>query len=144
MDETWIVISVITIIGTVINIQLLNHNWFKRQELKSKYKVKEIRERSKAKLSTRSRSISQEEENNPISSVKGLLNLAKGLDSDQLHDLVDTFTGSSTPESSGDMIESLIQNNPELVQSFIDGFTKGKRNKTTGEFVTQNSDYDQM
>ena len=42
------------------------------------------------------------------------------------------------------MIESLIQNNPELVQSFIDGFTKGKRNKTTGEFVTQNSDYDQM
>jgi len=136
MDETWIVISILTIIGTVINIQLLNHNWFKRQELKSKYKVKEIRERTKAKLPRKT--LSQENITSaPFSNISGLLNLAKGLDPEQIHDIVDTLTGSATPETSGDVLQDIITNNPELVQSFIDGFAKGKKPEAGEQFKGQ-------
>jgi len=134
MDEALIIISIITIIGTVINIQLLNHNWFKRQELKSRYKVKEIRERAKAKTKVRE---SEVEHPSSGSSISGLLNLAKGLDSDQLHDLIDTYTGEREPVGTGDILEDIIQNNPELVKSFLDGFTKGGKKDEKESWIGQ-------
>jgi len=132
--EAILIMSVMMIIGTVINIQLLNHNWFKRQELKSKYKVKEIRERAKAKLPK-----AQARESNPSSgsSISGLLNLAKNLDGDQLHDLIDTYTGEREPVGTGDILSDILENNPELVKSFLDGFTKGGKKNEKESWISQ-------
>ena len=134
--EAILIMSVMMIIGTVINIQLLNHNWFKRQELKSRYKVKEIRERAKAKLP---KAQARESNPSPGNSISGLLNLAKGLDSDQLHDLIDTYTGEREPVGTGDILEDIIQNNPELVKSFLDGFSKGGKKDEKDSWIGQQS-----
>jgi hypothetical protein len=133
VEGEMIIISIISGIFSIIGISLLNHNWFKRQRLKYDLEVRKIKARSKAKL-PRSNPAPEINSSSPLANVGSLLNIARGLDPEQIGDLINMLTGKSAePEAAGGILEEIVANNPELVQSFIDGFTKGKKNEPQEE-----------
>ena len=129
-----IIVSIISTIGGLFGIWLINQNWFKRQEVKYKYKLRELKERGKQKLPKNA-----PESPSLLGNAGTLLNLVRGLDPDQIGTLIDIVGGNETPESGGDFLTDLVQNNPELVQSFINGLTKGnKSDEQKPGFQSQN------
>ena len=133
MEGEIIIVSIVSGIFTLIGISLVNHNWFKRQELKSRYKIKEIKARKQAKLPT-----PPERETSPLGSLSGLLNVAKNLEPEQIGDLIELATGRGDTggDTTGDILNDIIENNPEIVQSFIKGLSQNVKKKEP-EFPAQ-------
>ena len=132
-----IVVSIISGIFSVIAICLLNHNWFKRQHMKysheeGMYKLRKQYAKPKEPASTPLESASSID-------LPGILNLVKGLDADQIGGLLDLLQGgempSAVPEGLEGVLSDLIQNNPELVQSFLKGVKGGSKESTETAFT---------
>jgi hypothetical protein len=119
-DLTLIAVSFISGILGLIGIQLLQHNWYRREALKFKFDVKRAKLRKNAfpikKTST-------------PSSPSDWLEQLKKINPETLHELIDTFTGGEEI-GEGDELTKIItdvaKNNPELVQKFIGNLGKNK------------------
>lgn len=131
MDEALIVVSIISSIGMLAGIQLLNHNWFKKENWKFKRdqtrKIDAINLKAlERKLFNQKAGISDEKTpsqgNLDISSI---LKLAKNLEPDQLQAILGGLTGGE--ETEGGALEGILNNlPPELIESFLKGLNKGK------------------
>lgn len=122
-DIALIAVSFISGVMGLIGIQLLQHNWYRREALKFKFDVK------RAKL---------KRDNLPIkktstpSSPSDWLEQIKKINPDTLHELIDTFSGEGGEDiESGDdltkIITNVAKNNPELVQKFLGNIGKGNK-----------------
>lgn len=115
-------ISIISGIFGLIGIQLLQQNWFKREDLKFKYDVKRARFRSK--------NVPVKKTSSPTGAMDWIAAL-KTVDPDVLHGLINGISGGGSEdlESEGSGIEDSILNfaksNPEMVKKFLDGVTSG-------------------
>lgn len=119
-DATLIAMALISTLGMLAGIQLMNHNWFKRQKELHKYKVKTTKLRQKgAKIKS-----------SPPSSPLDWVDKIRGLDPDLLHTLIDTLGGEEGGfEPGGDIMDYVIdigRKNPDLVKGFLEGVGKIK------------------
>ena len=141
MDPTLIVVSIITTLGGLAGMYMLQFNWTKRLDLKHKYLIKRYELAGKKKISVSS----IPEPVSPLSNMSALLPLLKNLDGDQIGALVDTFTGGGfeepLPKSEGitDTLLAFAEENPEVVKGILGGLTGGKKTETKQlpEFTTQ-------
>jgi len=124
-------ISVISGIFGLIGIQLLQQNWFKREDLKFKYDVKRARFRSK--------NIAVKKTSSPSGAMDWIAAL-KTVDPEVLHGLINGISGSGgeslNEEESGieDTILNFAKSNPEMVKKFLDGIQTGT-GETTQEVI---------
>ena len=121
MNEWIMVIGII--VGSLTglaSIQLLQHNWYKREKLKFGFDVK------RAKL--RKKDLPVKKTSTPTTPMDWLGELKK-INPETLHELIDQFGGGGD-EQGGDLTEilgNIVKTNPELVQKFIGNL--GKDNK---------------
>ena len=133
MNEfVFLAIAVISGIFGLISIQMLQQNWYKREDLKYKFDVKRARMRRK--------NIPIKQTSTPTSPTDWIDTIKK-LNPDILHGLIDSVTDNKSVE--GDFEESegiegtimnIARNNPELVQNFLNGLQQGKTGQK-GEIV---------
>ena len=130
MEGELIIVSIITTIGMLLGMWILNQNWFKRQEVKYRYQLK------RAKLSKKI-SVPVKEEPTTIGTLGQLLPLLKNLDGDQISALADRFLGEGDASGiEGDALGGLLQfaeKNPSLVKSFLDGLGTQQEGKQPPE-----------
>lgn len=135
-DFAFIFVAVISGIFGLIGLQLMQQNWFKREDLKYRYDVK------RAKL--RKKNVPVKATSTP-SSPLDWISIIKKLDPDMVHNFVDVVSGGSpeyADEEGAEGIEGMIgkalnvaKNNPELAQTFIDGLNKGKGGQQEQQIV---------
>jgi len=130
-EYVFLAISVISGIFGLIGIQLLQQNWFKREDLKFKYDVKRARFRSK--------NIPVKKTSTPTGAMDWIAAL-KTVDPDVLHGLINGISGAGgealNEEETGieDTILNFAKSNPEMVKKFLDGIQSGT-GETTQEVV---------
>ena len=116
-------VSIISGVMGLMGIQLLQHNWYKREKLKFEFDTK------RAKL--RKKQLPIKKTSTP-SSPSDWLEQLKKVNPETLHELIDTF--SEGGEEKGDISEilgTIVKNNPELVEKFLGNI--GKDNKEGGD-----------
>lgn len=120
-DYTLIAVSFISGIIGLIGIQLLQHNWAKREQMKFNFDLKRAKIRKKQMPIKKS---------STPSSASDWIDQLKKVNPDTLHELIDTFSGGGDQESGdiGDIIGTIVKNNPEVVEKFLGNV--GKDNKT--------------
>lgn len=133
MEGEIIIVSVISTIGGLFGLWLVNQNWYKRQEFKYKYMLKRQKLSQKGKIPKSS----VPDKPSGLSTVANLLPLLKTLDPDQIGALVDKFTGDQDVAPSGggglDFLMEFAESNPEMVQSFLKGIGEKKENESQEE-----------
>lgn len=134
----------------MIGLQLLTHNWFKKE--KFKFEVSQLKKQNDLQLKKMARDLgitSTLKTPPPIASTGNILDLAKNLNPDQIAGIISALTGGnvggSSPlqedlEDEDEMgISNLIEfarKNPEIVK----GFMSKALPKLTGEGDAANSD----
>jgi len=144
MDESLIVVSIISTLGMIAAIELLNHNWFRREHFKvttsfekksNDLKIKKLAH--ELGLSTQKAPSEPSEKTGGMGLVSAVLpELLKNMDPDALANIATNLIGNyggAAEETEGgggisDILGDLIANNPEMVKSFLEGF-KGARDK---------------
>lgn len=114
----WIFYS--TIVGgifTVIITQLLNRNWFAREQMKHKYNIKRFQLGKKYKL---------KEAELPSKTQKGILDQLKGIDRNTIGTILDALQGGEDEYSSDDISELL---GSPIVQKILQGVNLGSKEK---------------
>lgn len=141
MDEAFIIVSIISGIFGIVGLQLLTHNWFRKERFKlESYNMKKQNDLQLKKMA-RDLGLSTDKTHSSQPSTTGqgvgsLLDLAKNLDPSQIQTIIQALTGGSTPEyeeaPEDDLgISSLIdfaKKNPELIKGFMDNI----KNKSGG------------
>jgi len=125
-----------TIVGGIfglIGLQLMQQNWFKREDLKYKFDVK------RAKL--RAKKIPVKATSTPSSPLDWLQTI-KQLDPEMVHNLVDTISGSGNEIEQdpggggiGAGLMKFAESNPEMVQNFLAGLQKQQGEQQGNETV---------
>ena len=120
MEGELIIMSLISTLGGLFGLYLINQNWFKRKEMEFKYSMARFKLGKKYKL---------KEAELPDKSKAGLGDLIKGIDRNKIEDILDMIQGGDEYESEdrGDLMQ-LYEDNKDLVNGFIDGIKK----KSTG------------
>lgn len=138
MDEAFIYVAVISGLFTLAAISLMNVNWFKRERFK--FETSNLKKQNDLQLKKMARDLgiskSLPPQPQPSGNVGGLLDLAKGLSTDQLGAIADIIRGNEETEGGGGIegIDDLIAfatKNPEIVKSFLSG-AKGGSGGDTG------------
>jgi hypothetical protein len=127
MEGELIVMSFISLIGTVIILQLRDRAYFKKQNFKLQLDTVKAENRLKLKKLEREMGItsgSKKTEGGSGEGIAALLPLLKNLDPEQLTGLLDMLPGSA-----GGDLGSWIQDNPEIIKTFLDNFTQGAKTK---------------
>jgi len=149
MDETLIVVTFISMLGGLIGIELLNHNWFKRENHKASLSFEKKSNDLKLKQLAKELGVSSQKvpPEPPERSTGGNLaaailpELIKNMDPDTIANIATNLIGGyggrgeDYPELEGgggggmDMITDFIANNPDVVKSFLSGVKGGKTDK---------------
>lgn len=154
MDETLIVVSIISTLGGVIIVELLNHNWFRRErfkvDLNFNKKKNDLEFKKLARelgLSTTKAPSEPPEKSTGANLIGAVLpELIKNMDPEQLSsiatNLIGQYGGSGEDYEGGgggvgDVLGDLIANNPEIVKGFLEGFTNAKAQNKNTEFPGQ-------
>lgn len=139
MDEAFIYVSVISGLFGLIGLQLLTHNWFKKERFKLEaYNMKKQNDLQLKKMA-KDMGISYGKSNipepiqssNPISSL--LPEIVKNLEPEQISALADRFMPQGEDgggSDSGFNIDSILEyaaKNPEVAKAFLGGLTGGKK-----------------
>jgi hypothetical protein len=124
MDGEIIIVSVITTIGGLLGLYMMQYNWTLRQKIKYGYQMK------RAKLSKKLKEPVKDEPT-LTNSLGQLAPLLKNLDSDQLGELIDRFTGDDYDREpiEGGIADGLLQyasEHPEIVQNLLGGIKKNE------------------
>jgi hypothetical protein len=144
MDEAFIWVSVISGLFGILGLELLTHNWFRKERFKVEtYNLKKQNELQLRKMARdmgldTKKGVSPPLETPFSSNSQGLLGqlapfapLLKNLDGEQISALIDRFIPQAEEEEVGsgggigDMLGEFVQNNPEIVQSFLGGLKSG-------------------
>jgi len=133
LDEAFIVVSVVSGIFGLIGIELLSHNWFKKERFK--IQASNIKKQNDLQIKKMAKELGVNISRNaskagapPLGSISSLVDIAKQLSPEQLGSIVSTFTGGAPelelepPEEEDTGINHLIEfakKNPELVKGFM-------------------------
>lgn len=113
----WIFYS--TIVGgifTIIITQLLNRNWFLREQMKHKYNIMRFKLGKRYKL---------KEAELPSRTQRGILDQLKGIDRNTIGTILDALQGEE--EYGSDEIQDLLGS--PIVQKIIEGYAQGQQKK---------------
>ena len=140
MDESIVVVTIISGLFGILGLELMTHNWFKKERFKlESYNLKKQNELQLKKMAkelgldykTKTTQDHQEKgSSNPLLSAV-LPKLIENLPPETLTELADRFLGGSgeseSPPSSdiGSIIEDLVINHPDLVKGFLEGIRGG-------------------
>lgn len=149
MDESFIIVSIISGLFGLIGLQLLSHNWFKKERFK--IETYNLKKQNDLQLRKMARDLGLDTKKAPqsanltsVSSEKpdllsAILPLAKTLDRDTVLNLVDKYLDNydESEESGGGVggvLENLI-NNPDVQQAFLGGLKGGtqKQEESTSQ-----------
>jgi hypothetical protein len=132
MDEAFIVVSIISGIFGLIGLELLSHNWFKKERFK--LQVFNLKKQNDLQIKKMTRDLGLNTSNKAITpaiSTGSILDLAKGLNPEQISGIIAALTGnnggSSSPQEyeegeDDNGINNLIEfarKNPEMVKGFL-------------------------
>jgi len=128
MEGEIIIVSVISTVGGLLGLYMMQVNWTKRQEIKYKYKKNEIilKNRHRKDMSKLKQAASAESGGSSV--LKSLIPLVKN-NPDILGELAENFLGGDIPQDKDDIMDTLIdyaKSNPEVVKGIIEGFTSKK------------------
>lgn len=135
MEGELIVVSLISTAGMILITQLLQLNWFKKENFKiQKYNIMG-ENRIKLKKLERDLGVKNvlpevKEEVGPLSTITQLLPLLKNLDPDQLGALIDKFVGGSSEPVEEGALSFLDNIPPELLEKGLKAITEGSKKKT--------------
>lgn len=155
MDEAFIVVSIISGVFGILGLELLTHNWFRKERFKIEaYNLKkqnDLQLKKMAKelgLDTKSSTPQNNLTNaaGPLGNIGGLLDLAKNLKPGQLEEIIDIVAGrgggeEEGPEESGGISGAIgdflaTEQGQQIAQSFLKGVTSGTQKTTdTGSQV---------
>ena len=121
-----IIVALISTLGGLAGIQMLNHNWFKRQDIKYRYQLKRAKIGKKYNMPVK-------QEQSTLSQIGDLIPIIKNLDPDQIGGLIDMISGEGIPESGG--VEGLLDKiPPEVIDGFLKGLAKKENRKDEKAF----------
>jgi len=138
MDESFVVVTVISSVFGMITLFVLDRNWFRRQNYKLEMEYKRAKLNARLKREARADNFKGA---SPIAapspsladSAKSLLPLLGKLAPDQIQDIIEVLTGGGgVDEDKGGLgggIDGLLkfaESNPAIVKGFLDGLQKGK------------------
>jgi len=147
IDGSLVILGLMTSIFTLVSIEMINHNWFKREKFKFNMSIEKKEVDMKLKKMARElgldkKPISPIEQSLPpagastMDTIKSLLPLAAKLAPEQLEALIDNFLpsegGDYEEKPSGiDSLVDFISKNPEIVRGFVDklGLKGGTQNQ---------------
>lgn len=123
----------------ICTVQLMQHNWFKRKNwelqagfAKKKYAIDLKKIEKQLGFNTQKGGVNvhkNQSEALNIGNLAGFLPLLKNLDGEQLQNLIEVISGNVDTEPSGAIEQIISSLPPELIQSFIQGISKGAAEK---------------
>lgn len=121
---TFVFEALITTIGSIAAIMLLNHNWFKRKEMEYQYSIKKYRMGHKYKL---------KQQELPETPQPGLMDQLRNMDPKKLLQLANSLTGESEEydEEPSDPIERLLSdpNVQKLITQYVNRGDQNPQNQ---------------
>jgi len=153
LDDTLVILGLMSSIITLIGIELINHNWFKREIFKTSQaldrKSNDLKLKKMAReLGLDKKAVTPAEVTTPASTsmadtLKMLAPFLAKLAPEQIQDMIGQFipAAEEAPEFGTGGIDGLmdfLSNNPAIVQGFVESLTKGRKNEpSTGTIVSQ-------
>jgi hypothetical protein len=138
MDETLIYVSIISGLFMIAGLEVMTHNWFRKERFKFEtYNLKKQND-LKLKKMAKELGIGKYAPQEPILEEKQAGNILsqylpeiiKNLEPDQLAALADRFLPESEERTEGGMLDGILKyaaENPEIAKSFLEGVTGGKK-----------------
>jgi len=139
MDEAFIWVSVISGIFGLLGLELISHNWFKKERFKFEtFNLKKQNDLQLKKMARdmglQSTSSSQKAVQPAGDNIGGLLEIAKNLPPESLGAIADIIQGrlgggegegQVMPEGLDGLLDFAMKN-PDIVKGFTQGLTKGR------------------
>jgi hypothetical protein len=148
MDEAFVLVSIISGIFGLIGLELISHNWFKKERFK--FEVFNLKKRQDLELKKMARDMGLSSTPPPHTkstaagdNISSLLDMAKGLSPEALSSIADIIQGrlgggegegEIVPEGMEGLIDFAVKN-PDIVKSFMGGMSKGKEGGQDGGFI---------
>jgi len=142
MGTAVVIGSAISAVFGLLALELMSHNWFKKERFRFEtFNLKKQNDLQLKKMARDmgldSKSASSKTSHSAGDNVGGLLELAKGLNPDQLGAIADIIQGRlGGGEGEGELmpegLDGLIEfatKNPDIVKGFLNGANKGKNNE---------------
>jgi hypothetical protein len=139
MDESFIIVSIVSGLFGILGLELISHNWFKKERFK--FEVLSLKKRQDLELKKLARDMGLSSTSSSHKSVQpagdnigSLLDLAKGLPPESLGAIADIIQGrlgggegegQLMPEGLDGLLDFAMKN-PDIVKGFTQGLTKGK------------------
>jgi hypothetical protein len=146
MDEAFIIVSIISGLFGILGLELISHNWFKKERFK--FEVSSLKKRQDLELKKMSRDMGLSSTPSlknlaAPDNVGSLLNIAKNLSPDALGQIADIIQGRiGGGEGEGELLpeglDGLLEfatKNPDIVKGFLTGLNKGKEGGSDGGFI---------
>lgn len=143
MDEAFIIVSIISGIFGILGLELISHNWFKKERFK--FEVFNLKKRQDLELKKMARDMGLDSTSSSRKSgtaslqggpdgIGSLLELAKGLSPEQFDTIADIIQGrlgggegdgQIVPEGIDGLLDFAMKN-PDIVKGFLSGAKEGK------------------
>jgi hypothetical protein len=140
MDEAFIIVSIISGIFGILGLELISHNWFKKERFK--FEVFNLKKRQDLELKKMARDMGLESTSSSRKAVQygsdnvgSLLDLAKSLPPDSLGAIADIIQGrlgggegdgQVVPEGIDGLLDFAMKN-PDIVKGFLSGAKEGSK-----------------
>ena len=146
MDEAFIWVSIISGVFGLVGLELLSHNWFKKERFK--FEVFNLKKQNDLQLKKMAKDMGLSSTPPHKSTAVGdnigsLLEMAKGLSPDTLGSIADIIQGrlgggegedGPVPEGMEGLIDFAVKN-PDIVKSFMGGLNKNQGGGEDGGFI---------
>jgi len=143
MEGELIYLGIISTFGMLLAVELMNHNWFKREKWKLHRKtidgeIKLRLRKMEKELNLKPGKITSKEEQTPMELAKKWLPLLKNLDADSIDVLKDVVLGGGElPEEAGGLMSILDNIPPDFIEAFLKGLGGKGETEAPGEFKGQ-------
>lgn len=140
-DTTFIFLGLLSIGGSILITQLMQMNWFKRKDFLFKQSMK----RKEYNINFKKLEKQLGVKDKPIKEEKSLLESVQGLDLNKIKGLIDMVQKTDDGEGGEyeepnennitDIIANVVNDNPEVVQKFLDGLGSKKSGETDQTYL---------
>lgn len=144
LEGELIYLGIISTFGMLLAVELMNHNWFKREKWKLHRKTIDgeiklrLRKMEKELNLSPSKNIVSKEAESSVDLAKKWLPLLKSLDADSIDVLKDVVLGGGNlPEEAGGLMSIIDNIPPDLIESFLKGLGGKGETEAPGEFKGQ-------
>jgi len=131
MDDALVIVSVITTIGGLFGLWMINQNWFRR--LKAKLDYEKDMAKLKHKYGITKASLKTPQAEGKLEGIASLVPMLTKLSGNQIKALADKFLNPEDFEEGeeGDIISTLINEiSPDLIKGFLEGQTNKSQTQT--------------